>query len=111
MNAVLRAIHRCDEIPVAVVDGFQAVEDVTAGAGPAVTITVCGRHREAAEHYQVALRTAPQNGVWWMGLGIALQAEKRSLEAAGAFQKALDSGTLSGELQGFVERKLKQLAR
>lgn len=70
-----------------------------------------GRHREAAEHYQVALRTAPQNGVWWMGLGIALQAEKRSLEAAGAFQKALDSGTLSGELQGFVERKLKQLNR
>ena len=70
-----------------------------------------GRQREAAEHYQVALRTAPRNGVWWMGLGIALQAEQRSLEAAGAFQKALDSGTLSAELQGFVERKLKQLNR
>jgi len=70
-----------------------------------------GRNREAAEHYGAALRTAPQNGVWWMGLGISLQAEKRNLEAAGAFQKALDSGTLSGELQGFVERKLKQLNR
>lgn len=70
-----------------------------------------GRQREAAEHYGAALRTAPQNGVWWMGLGISLQAEKRNLEAAGAFQKALDSGTLSGELQGFVERKLKQLNR
>jgi MSHA biogenesis protein MshN len=70
-----------------------------------------GRQREAAEHYGAALRTAPQNGVWWMGLGISLQAEKRNLEAPGAFQKALDSGTLSGELQGFVERKLKQLGR
>jgi MSHA biogenesis protein MshN len=70
-----------------------------------------GRNREAVEHYQAALRTTPQNGVWWMGLGIALQAEKRNPEAAGAFQKALDSGSLSAELQGFVERKLKQLAR
>lgn len=70
-----------------------------------------GRHREAAEHYGAALRTAPHNGVWWMGLGISLQAEKRNAEAASAFQKALDSGTLSGELQGFVERKLKQLPR
>ncbi|KFI07825.1 lipopolysaccharide assembly protein LapB [Massilia sp. BSC265] len=70
-----------------------------------------GRHREAAEHYQAALRTAPQHGAWWMGLGISLQAEKRNPEAAGAFQKALDSASLSGELQGFVERKLRQLAR
>lgn len=69
------------------------------------------RHREAAEHYGAALRTAPQQGVWWMGLGISLQAEKRDLEAVGAFQKALESGSLTPELRAFVERKLKQVAR
>jgi len=69
------------------------------------------RHREAAEQYQAALRTAPGNGVWWMGLGMTLQAEKRNGEALEAFQRARASGTLSAELQAFVERRLQQLSR
>jgi MSHA biogenesis protein MshN len=69
------------------------------------------RHREAAEQYQAALRTQPHNAVWWMGLGISLLAEKRNAEAQDAFQKAKASGTLSPELQAFVERKLGQLGR
>jgi MSHA biogenesis protein MshN len=69
------------------------------------------RHREAAEQYQAALRAAPGNGVWWMGLGMSLQAEKRNGEALEAFQRARASGTLSAELQAFVERRLQQLGR
>jgi MSHA biogenesis protein MshN len=69
------------------------------------------RHREAAEQYQSALRTQPYNAVWWMGLGISLQAEKRNAEAFDAFQKAKASGSLSPELLGFVERRLGQLGR
>jgi MSHA biogenesis protein MshN len=68
------------------------------------------RHREAAEQYQAALRGAG-NGVWWMGLGMSLQAEKRNAEALEAFQRARASGTLSPELLAFVERRLQQLAR
>jgi MSHA biogenesis protein MshN len=69
------------------------------------------RHREAAGQYQAALRTQPGNGVWWMGLGISLQAEKRNAEALEAFQKAKAVGTLTPELQAFVERRLGQLSR
>jgi MSHA biogenesis protein MshN len=70
-----------------------------------------GRSREAAENYQAALRSAPANGVWWMGLGIALQAEKRDVDAAAAFTQAQASGMLTPELQAFVERRLRQLGR
>jgi MSHA biogenesis protein MshN len=69
------------------------------------------RHREAAEQYQAALRAAPGNAVWWMGLGMALQADKRNAEALEAFQRARASGTLSPELQAFVDRRLQQLGR
>jgi MSHA biogenesis protein MshN len=70
-----------------------------------------GRQREAAEQYQQALRTMPGNGVWWMGLGISLQADKRNAEALDAFQKARASGGLKAELQAFVERRIQQLGR
>ncbi len=66
------------------------------------------RHREAIEQYDAALRLMPQNGVWWMGMGISLQAEGRKTEARAAFTRAKQAG-LSPELQGFVERSLGQL--
>jgi MSHA biogenesis protein MshN len=68
-------------------------------------------HREAAEQYEAALKLQPQNGVWWMGLGISLQADKRNADAIEAFNRARNSGNLSQELQAFVERRLQQLAR
>jgi MSHA biogenesis protein MshN len=69
-----------------------------------------GRHLEAAEQYGAALRANPHNGVWLMGLGISLQAEKRNGEALDAFRKARSSASMSPELQAFVDRKLLQLS-
>ncbi len=68
------------------------------------------RHREAAEQYQAAVRSVPNNGVWLMGLGISLQAEKRNDEALDAFRKARGAGSLTPELQAFVDRKFQQLS-
>ena len=67
------------------------------------------RYRDAAEQYQLALQTAPDNSVWWMGLGIALQADNHPAQARQAFERAKGLQTLSPQLQAFVERKLVQL--
>jgi MSHA biogenesis protein MshN len=67
------------------------------------------RNDDAISHYQIALRQAPGNGVWLMGYGISLEAAQRKTEAKDAFKRALDTRTLSPELQAFVQQKLKGL--
>lgn len=66
-----------------------------------------GKPQEAAQHYRRALRSAPDDGRWWLGLGLALDAEGRTDEARDAWQTARRSGKLSPELQRLVEQKLR----
>ena len=67
------------------------------------------RNEEAIAHYQIVLQHAPGNGVWLMGYGISLQAVQRNAEAKDAYKRALDTQTLSPELQAFVQAKIKEL--
>jgi MSHA biogenesis protein MshN len=67
------------------------------------------RHKEAVEHYIAALRKSPQNGIWWMGLGISLQTENRLNEARDAFVRSKATSTLPPDLLAFVEQKVSQL--
>lgn len=69
------------------------------------------QHRAAAEHYATALRGAPDNGVWWMGLGISYQALQMAPQAQQAYRSAQASRALSPELAAFVEARLGQLQR
>ncbi|WP_373991990.1 tetratricopeptide repeat protein [Duganella sp. BuS-21] len=69
------------------------------------------KHADAVEHYRHALQLAPQNGVWWMGLGISLQADQHLPEAREAFVRARGAAGLTPELRAFVERKIEQLSR
>jgi MSHA biogenesis protein MshN len=67
------------------------------------------RNDEAIAHYQIALQLAPNNGIWLMGYGMSLQAMQRNADAKDAFKHALDTQTLSPDLQAFVQQKIKGL--
>lgn len=69
-----------------------------------------GRHADAINLYEAALDKEPQSGVWWMGLGISLQADNRPQPAREAFIHARETASLSPELQAFVEQKIRQLS-
>ena len=68
-----------------------------------------GRHEEAAEQFRSALRAKPAAGVWWIGLGMSLQALKRNAEAQDAYRRARANGNLHPELAAFAEQRIKQL--
>jgi MSHA biogenesis protein MshN len=67
------------------------------------------RHKEAIEQYQAALRLAPSAGVWWLGLGISLQAVGQLKDALEAFTRAKSAGNLAPDLLSFVDQRLRQL--
>jgi len=67
------------------------------------------QHAEAVEFYRHALQLKPQSGVWLMGMGISLKAEQHKEEARESFKKALESNSLSTELQAYVSQQLKEL--
>ena len=68
-----------------------------------------GQHAAAVTQYQTALRAAPNSGVWWMGLGLSLQAVGQIPEAQEALRRARAAEGLSPELAAFVDQRLKQL--
>lgn len=65
-----------------------------------------GRHGDAARQYEQALRMAPGNGRWWMGLGLARGGEGNAVAARAAYGRALVAGDLPEKLVDFVQAKL-----
>lgn len=64
-----------------------------------------GRHAEAVTTYHAILGHEPGRGVWWMGLGISLQALQRTREAGFAFTRALEDSSLTGDLRSFIQAR------
>lgn len=65
------------------------------------------RSREAAERYLAAARLNPAEGRWWLGLGLAMEADGRGGEARDAFARARSAGNLPPELAALAEQRLR----
>jgi MSHA biogenesis protein MshN len=65
-----------------------------------------GAQRLAVTHYQRATRLAPNEGRWWLGLGLALEADGHLPEAREAFKRSLATSTLSADLAAVAEQHL-----
>ena len=65
------------------------------------------RPHEAALHYQTAVQIKPEEGRWWLGLGLALEADGRAPEARDAFQHARNASGLTPEMQAVIDKKLR----
>lgn len=68
-----------------------------------------GRHADAVKNYQMALAARPQEGRWWVGLGISLETQQDSDAARVAYRRALDTGRLTASLVRYAEDRLKAL--
>ena len=63
-------------------------------------------HAEAAAAYRRVLQIAPKRAVWWMGLGLSLEALGDRARALQAYGRAQRLGTLTGEVRSFVDARV-----
>ena len=68
-----------------------------------------GKPTESALAYREALRLDANQGNWWIGMAVALEKSNAKVDAAAAYQRALQT-RLSGELREFAEQKARSLA-
>ncbi len=63
-------------------------------------------HQAAISKYSEVLRIRPDKGVWWMGLGISLQAEGLQQRALQAFQTALRDNSLTVSIRQYLSDRI-----
>lgn len=68
-----------------------------------------GLYAQAAQTYRSIVETDPRNGVWWMGLGMALEGTGDTGAARAAYEHARQSGSLNRAVLQFVQAKLAAL--
>ena len=68
-----------------------------------------GNHTAAADTYASILKVNSGNGVWWVGLGISLEAMGRNQEASQSYAHARKTGNLQAEVARFANHRLHAL--
>lgn len=68
-----------------------------------------GNFSRALQDYEQAVRLQPGNSLWWLGLGVALEAEGRGQQARQVYGRAQAIGVERSDLNHFIDQKLQQL--
>jgi MSHA biogenesis protein MshN len=69
-----------------------------------------GKPAAAVQHYTRALELRPQQGEWWMGLGISQEQSGNRDAARTAYREALQF-RLDAALRDYIDKRLRQLAQ
>jgi MSHA biogenesis protein MshN len=99
---------------------YRAALEVLERAGPAdgnadfqamrgAVLQRLGRHAEAVDAYQNALRAGPQPATAWIGLGMSLEGLGRRAEAVTAYRRALAAGPIALEARDYAESRARAL--
>jgi MSHA biogenesis protein MshN len=63
-------------------------------------------HRDAAKTYSEILKLRPDTAIWWVGLGISLEALGKQQQAQQAYTRARQTGTLQGDMARYTDNRL-----
>lgn len=63
-------------------------------------------HTAAARTYAQILKVNPQMGIWWVGMGISLEALGQQAQAIEAYQQARKTGSLNGDVARYTDNRL-----
>ncbi len=67
-------------------------------------------HVQAVTTYQDLLRTNPEQGRWWAGLGISLDAQDKDADALTSYQAALQTESLDANLRQYIQNRISNLS-
>lgn len=93
---------------LAVLDAHQVTGPEAAGLRGGV-LARRGDYAAALPAYEAAARAQPMNGMWWLGLGVALDALGEPARARQAFAKAQAVGLPRDDLASYAEQRLRAL--
>lgn len=68
------------------------------------------KYMMAAQLYHQLVHVDPANGIWWMGLGVALEAAEKNNAALEAFEHALKGVGLTPATKAYVQQQVDKLS-
>lgn len=68
-----------------------------------------GDFKRASLAYQSAVAQQPDNSLWWLGLGVALEAQGQPQDARRVYAKAQSLGMARADMAAFIDEKLRTL--